>query len=654
MRLPLKGIKPGRPAFSRTGDRIAVPDFTDTLPIYETVSGRLATELKQEEARFETASFSPDGRLLVTTSAFANSRHITTLWDVVTAKERQRFKETDGFAVVSTFSPDGKLLAGSTTPWPGAVVLWDVATGAEVRRFQTWNFAVHLQFSANTKTLAAGTSYGEVAQWDVGTGKPLAASASPPVNTTGLRFSADSKQLTTSSEAVRCWDVTSCSELWQSPPSMGFDARPRLSPDGTLIAVDQRDKTISLRDARTGIEKQRLRGHEGYVIALAFGPEGRRLVSGGTDQSIRIWDVASGGLEHRLTVSHVEQNALAVSRDGRWLAATDFSSLKAVIRLWELATGREARHFDIRGSTAYAIAFSPDGQRLACVAQLYGSGGRRSEVQVWDTATGKEWRTLAVVGQTMSCLAFSPDGRMLATNSADGNLHLWELASGRERRTLIGHEGELLAFCFSADGRRLAAASTDVPAYIWDVTGGPQSAPPPSQAGLEVFWKDLAADDAGIAYAAIWKLGYAPRETVPFLAKRLPPVAPVTGDRLAQLVADLNENQSETRDCATRELERLGPSAAPALRKTLEGKPSTDFRRRVEQLLARIDSDTMTPDQLRGIRVVEALEHLGSSDAIRLLKSLASGAPEARLTQEAKGSLARLTTRDGIAPSKVD
>jgi hypothetical protein len=92
-----------------------------------------------------------------------------------------------------------------------------------------------------------------------------------------------------------------------------------------------------------------------------------------------------------------------------------------------------------------------------------------------------------------------------------------------------------------------------------------------------------------------------------------------------------------------RELEELGELAEAALRKMLAGKPSLEARRRAEELLEKLRGPLPAGERLRSLRAVEVLEHAGTESARELLTRLASGAPEARLTREAKGALQRLT-----------
>lgn len=173
----------------------------------------------------------------------------------------------------------------------------------------------------------------------------------------------------------------------------------------------------------------------------------------------------------------------------------------------------------------------------------------------------------------------------------------------------------------------------------------PLPARAPSRETLDGLWSTLAGDDAVQAYRAICTLVAAPEVSVPFMKEHLHPAPPPDASRISQLLRDLDHQRFAVRDRATRELDKLGEQARPGLRKLLEGTSSAEVRRRVEQLLASLDGPVTKPELLRGIRAIEALERIGTVDARQLLKTLANGAPEIRLTQEAKASLDRLLKR---------
>jgi hypothetical protein len=163
----------------------------------------------------------------------------------------------------------------------------------------------------------------------------------------------------------------------------------------------------------------------------------------------------------------------------------------------------------------------------------------------------------------------------------------------------------------------------------------------PSAQRLEELWTDLGHADAERAYRAVWALAAAPRVAAPLLRERLRPMPLVDAKRITQLVTDLDHKRYVVRLQAEKELEKLGELAEPALQRALEGKPSLELLRRVEQLMEKVTGPP-TGAPLRGLRAVEALERMETAEARQLLEALARGAPEGRLTREARASLERL------------
>ena len=134
----------------------------------------------------------------------------------------------------------------------------------------------------------------------------------------------------------------------------------------------------------------------------------------------------------------------------------------------------------------------------------------------------------------------------------------------------------------------------------------------------------------------------APGQAVSFLGQHLRPAPDSDPKHLARLIADLDDEHFAVREKAVRELEKLGPLARPALRLALTGQPSAEVRRRIESILEKARAAVIPPDVLRAVRAVEVLDRIGTKEARAILASLAQGAPNARLTREARTSLARI------------
>jgi hypothetical protein len=207
---------------------------------------------------------------------------------------------------------------------------------------------------------------------------------------------------------------------------------------------------------------------------------------------------------------------------------------------------------------------------------------------------------------------------------------------------------------FAPDGKMLATGGSDTTVLVWDVQAlraqHRQRRTDPRPEVLEKLWADLARPEADQAQAALWQLAAAPAKAVPLVKARVKAVPPVKAGLLERLVAELGHERYAVRQKATRELEALGEVADAALRGALDANLPLEVRRRVEQLLDKVDGPVTLPDQLRALRAVELLERVGDSEARQVLETLAGGEPGARLTRDARAALARLAVRSAASP----
>jgi hypothetical protein len=359
------------------------------------------------------------------------------------------------------------------------------------------------------------------------------------------------------------------------------------------------------------------------------------------------------------------------SSDGHVMATTSYQEAwtKQAIHVWETVSGQECLRIalpkapgggwpELRHS-AYInmpIAFSPNGRFLiVCLGD---------QLRIFDLASGKEQESLRVAlrgkpgptfGTTIG-MAFSPDGRFLAVGHRDHTLNILDLANGKETGRYPGHQSDTHCLSFSPDNKFLASGHSDTTILVWDVssaTANPAPAAKPVRPDIETLWADLSGQDAAKAHRAIWGLADAPELAIPWLRDRLKATTALPADDVNQAIAELDSTDFAEREAAAKKLAEWEELAEPALAAALKIKISVEQRRRIEAIL-NAPRPVPKSEKLRQLRSVQVLEHIASStadaEATRLaarslLKTLAAGSPEARLTLEAKASLDRLVAK---------
>jgi RNA polymerase sigma factor (sigma-70 family) len=247
-------------------------------------------------------------------------------------------------------------------------------------------------------------------------------------------------------------------------------------PDGKAIATGSLDNTLRLWDTATGKELARLGQQNGVktvaqVVSVAFSPDGKMVASGSNEGTIRLWDPRTASGLREITTGKGMIWTLAFAPDGKSLASAH--SEGKTVAVWDSATGQELRRLEGHSSEVTAVAYSADGKRMA-------SAGADTSVRLWDAATGREVHRFQAENYVHG-VALSPDGKLVASAGRDDRgVRLWDVATGRSRKLPFPDES-VLAVAFSPDGHTLAAASADIPreggpvrgrVLLFDVAGG--------------------------------------------------------------------------------------------------------------------------------------------------------------------------------------
>lgn len=231
-----------------------------------------------------------------------------------------------------------------------------------------------------------------------------------------------------------------------------------------------------------------LSAHTGRVTTLAFSSDQTTLASGGSDFTIRIWNLGTTQLKYTLKGHGEAIGELAFSNDGRLLASVD---KRGSVKLWSLHTGRLLSDIMKPGNAVQCITFSPDGTILAV-------GSYNRQATLWDTRDGSLIQTLTAHKSSVDTVVFSHDGHFLATGSPDNTAVLWDLMQGKAIYTFHGCSGLTNCLAFSPDDRLLISGANDGGVRFYGVRTGRLEYALPERTGV-TSWLSLSPDNKLLA-----------------------------------------------------------------------------------------------------------------------------------------------------------
>ena len=230
------------------------------------------------------------------------------------------------------------------------------------------------------------------------------------------------------------------------------------------------DLTVRIWNPATGQVQHTLKGHTGRVWAVCAFTVGHRtmLASGGADTTVRIWDPVTGQAQHTLEGhTGTVRSICSVTVGRKTLLAT--SSADSTVRLWDVANWKLER--TLLGHPGRIWAICP---LVINGKTLLATGGTDSDIRIWDAKTGQLYRTLlGDGGRIWALLAISLGNQPLLVSAGDRGVTIWDPAAGQQLRTLEGHTAEVRAACgFTLDRFLLASGSNDSTVRIWDPATG--------------------------------------------------------------------------------------------------------------------------------------------------------------------------------------
>jgi WD40 repeat protein/uncharacterized caspase-like protein len=339
------------------------------------------------------------------------------------------------------FSPDGRLLA-TTSFRAGAIKLWETATSRKLREFPTGNatannLAPPIAFSRDNRFIAAAGGDNTTKVWDVSSGREVQTLAGPQGSAAAsfgvffIAFTPDNRVVTVG-DAVRVWDLSTGKELrtieGSALTAAGFNGSEGalvLTPDGSQLTLTTNEAIRSV-DLSTGKEVRNVKMPDDRVdsLQLSFNSNGNLLAAGIVNKHLKLWNLTTKSSKD-LTPTLKEFSQVRFSRDGQLLLLSE----NYTVRIWNTETNSELTQLKVPNSgisSEYADAFatlSEDGKKIA-------TGGFGTETIIWETETGKQLAKMNGRTNLAYNVRFSDDGNQLSV----GGRTRWDLRTGRGLR----------------------------------------------------------------------------------------------------------------------------------------------------------------------------------------------------------------------------
>ena len=519
LKVTLTGHKDGvnSVCFSPDGKYIASGAKDHSIRVWDWKRQKEIAKLDGHTDSVSSVCFSPDGQYIASGSGDirynGNKDWAVRVWDWKAQKEIAKLDgHTDGVNCVY-FSPDGQFIASGSKD--NTVRVWDWSKQKEIERFNDRKFGINVRglcFSPDGQFIASASMDNSVyvcdwkSSWSTTSRTGNEFFGGNGNDQTSVCFSPDGQYVVSGSEdkIVHVWNWGKQKKLIASGlekrayvgGSWKWDSEDKeiklaghkgvvnsvcFSSDGRYVVSGADDRSIRVWDWGKQKEIVKLEGHTNNVNGVCFSPDGRYVASGSNDKSIRVWEWKSAEETAGLTSHSETVNTVCFSSDGRSVVSGSYDKS---VRVWDAETLKEICKFEGHMNSVNSVSFSPCGKYIASGSGEYTGYMARTKhsdksVRVWDMREQKEIArsTRRHAYEYVKSVYFSPDGKYVVSGEAQHNsVVVWDWRKENDIIKLDGHTNTVNTVCFSPDGKYIASGSGDMTTgdldfsiRIWDI-----------------------------------------------------------------------------------------------------------------------------------------------------------------------------------------
>jgi WD40 repeat protein len=435
-----------------------------SLCIWDLANGKCLTTLKGHKERISAVAITPDGKRVVSAGHnYTNQDRSLRVWDLNTGicQGLLQGHSDEAFAIV--IAPNGKQVVSAGRD--KTLRVWDLASGRCLRTLEGhMNSVFDLALSSDGLKIVSASADKTLRVWQLNPldQVPVQWALNRPASSQDVQKGAAQvhQMLATAEIELNANNVTGAASLLRQALLISGFERDSAILDLWHTAGRKAGKPVGLREVHL---QQTLQGHSSRVHIVAATPDRQQIISGSWDNTLRIWDLATGQCLRVLEGHKQNIHSLAISRDGR-LAVS--GSEDKTLRVWDLTAGACLHTLQGHDSWVKSVALTSDGLRA-----LSASGDKA--LRLWDMRSGACLQILEGHTHYVETVAISPDGSLAVSGGFDHTLRVWDLRNGKCLRILQGHDNLVNAVLFTPDGRQIISAGCfDKTLRVWDLASG--------------------------------------------------------------------------------------------------------------------------------------------------------------------------------------
>ena len=450
---------------SPDGQLMATVSNDHTIKIWNVHSGNEVRTIRGHTSWIRSVAFFPDGKRILTAADDLTVR----VWDVETGDERVLLGAHSGCRLFADLTADGHRIV--TSSYDGMIKIWDSTTGEELDHTKIGNEIWAIAVSPNGKRVVVGLESHQERH-----GRAQILELEDKANSRQIihagkiwacKFSPNGRWIITGSDdGTACvWDAESASKVFTMGDMPAGVTTVGFSRESDRIVTGCRDGLVTVWDWNGKSAKQALRmvAHQHFVWDAVFLPGARRLVTGGSDGTARLWNITA--LE-RLVLRHPQGvRSVNFTQDDEFVV-TGCDDGK--IRIWNIETGVQERDFSAHSPISVtSMAVHASGTWIV-------TGGTDGTARAWNLETGQpRFSTPLRHDAEVTAVAISKNGRWIATGCRDRIARIWNGETGALEKRLSGHASEVKSIVFTPDDRQVVSTGND--ALVWDLTRGKAS-----------------------------------------------------------------------------------------------------------------------------------------------------------------------------------